>query len=82
MTKFTPPSPIKATPTLVASNQDDLRPMSFSNAGDVMMTSSSQNKGIHVNYSTSTNEVPPEGRTMAVITEEVVAKQLLMVNPS
>jgi hypothetical protein len=40
-TKFTPPSPIKASPTPIASNQDDVCPTSFSNAGDVMMTSSS-----------------------------------------
>jgi hypothetical protein len=66
-TKFTPPSPIKATPTLIASNQDDICPMSFSNAGDVMLTSSSQNKGIHVNYSTPPNKDTPEGKTTAVI---------------
>jgi hypothetical protein len=44
-TKFTLSSPIKATSTLVASNQDDVCPMSFSNAGDVMMMSSSQKQG-------------------------------------
>jgi hypothetical protein len=32
-----------------------------------MITSSSQNKGIHVNSSTPTNNEPPEGKTMAVI---------------
>jgi hypothetical protein len=41
--------------------------MSFSNAGDVMMTSSSQNEEIHVNYCTPTNKDPPEGKTTAVI---------------
>jgi hypothetical protein len=41
--------------------------MSFSNAVDVMLTSSSQNKGIHDNYSTPTTKDPPEGETTAVI---------------
>ncbi len=37
---------------------------SFSNAGDIMLISSSQNKGVHVDYST-----PPTliSKTMAVI---------------
>ncbi len=48
-TKFTPPSSIKANPTLIASNQDDICPTSFSNAGNVMLTSPSQKEGIHVN---------------------------------
>jgi hypothetical protein len=63
-TKFTPPSPIKAIPTLIASNQDDVCPTSFSNAGDIMMMSSSQIEGIHVNNSTPTYK---KGETMAVI---------------
>jgi hypothetical protein len=32
-----------------------------------MLTSPSQNKGIHVNYSTPPNKDPPEGKSMAVI---------------
>ncbi len=66
-TKFTPPSLIKATPTLITSNWDDVCPMSFSNDGDVRLTSSSQNEEVHVNYSTPTNKAPPEGITTAVI---------------
>jgi hypothetical protein len=66
-TKFTPPTPIKATPTLIASNQDHISLTLLSNGGDVMMTSSSQSKGIHVNYSTPINKDPPEGKTTAVI---------------
>ncbi len=66
-TKFTPPSLIKATPTLIASNQDDVCPMSLSDAGDVMLTSSSQNKEVHDNYSTPTTKDPPEHKTMAVM---------------
>ncbi len=61
-TKFTPPSPMNATPTLIASNPDDVCPASFSNASDVMMMSPSQNKGIHANYSTPPNKDPPEGK--------------------
>jgi hypothetical protein len=66
-TKFTSPSPIKATPTLIASDHDDVHPISFSAAVDVMLTSSSQNKEVHDNYSTPTTKDPPEGKTMAVI---------------
>ncbi len=44
---YTPPSPIKATPTSIsiANNSYDVSTASVSKAGDVMMTSSSQ-KGI------------------------------------
>jgi hypothetical protein len=62
MTKFTPPSPIKATPTLIARNQDDVCLKSFRDAGDIMMTSSSQNKEGHDNYSTPTTKDSPEGK--------------------
>jgi hypothetical protein len=41
--------------------------MSFSNDGDIMLTSSNQNKEAHDNYSTPPNKDPPEGKTMAVI---------------
>ena len=41
--------------------------MSFSNADDVMLTSSSQSKDVYDNYSTSTTSNPPEGITTAVI---------------
>ncbi len=43
---FTPPSPIKATPTTIASESNNKNTKSVSNAGDVMMTSSSQTKVI------------------------------------
>jgi hypothetical protein len=65
--KTNPPNPMKATPTLITSNPHDVCPASFSNAGDIMMMSPSQNKGIHVNYSTPPNKDPPEDKTMAVI---------------
>jgi hypothetical protein len=41
-TSYTPPSPIKATPTSIASYSNDLSTASVSKAGDVMMTSSDQ----------------------------------------
>ncbi len=45
-TSFTPPSPIKATPTTIASNSNDASTTSVSKASDVMMMSSSQKEGI------------------------------------
>ncbi len=43
-------------------------PTSVSKVGDITATSSSQNKKLHVNYSTPPNKDPPEGKTTAVIT--------------
>jgi hypothetical protein len=39
---YTPPSPMKATPTSIVSDSDDVSTASVSKAGDVMMLSSSQ----------------------------------------
>ncbi len=66
-TKFTPPSPIKATPTTVASDPDDISTTSVNDADDVMMTSSSQSKEIHSNNSILPKKDPPEGKTTAII---------------
>jgi hypothetical protein len=66
--KFTPPCPIKSTPTGFASNGKDMCLMSFSNDGDISMTSSSQNKEIHVNHSTHL----PEGKTTEVVAVAVI----------
>jgi hypothetical protein len=52
---------------LVRNNIIDVFPTSVSNAGDVTVTSSSQNEGLYINYSTPTNKDPPEGKTSAVI---------------
>jgi hypothetical protein len=41
--------------------------MSFSNTGDVILISSSQNKELHDSYSTPTTKDSLEGKTMAVI---------------
>jgi hypothetical protein len=66
-TKLTPPSPLKATTTEIASNQDDVRSAFFYNAYDIMKTSPSKSKDVQDNYSTSTTSNSPEGRTTAVI---------------
>jgi hypothetical protein len=65
--KFTPPSPIKATPTEIASDQDVAHPATFSNADDIMLMSPSQSEDVHDNSSTPTTSNPPEGKTTAVI---------------
>jgi hypothetical protein len=66
-TKFTPPSPIKATPNDITSNKKGLSLTSVSHSDDIMMTSSTQNKKIQVNCSTPIMEDPPEGKTTAVV---------------
>jgi hypothetical protein len=60
-TSFTPPSPIKATPTTIASNTNDNSTMSVSKAGDIMMMLSSKTKGILKKKSILLNKDPPEG---------------------
>ncbi len=37
-TSYTPPCPIEATPTSIASHSDDVSTASVSKAGDIMMT--------------------------------------------
>ncbi len=58
---------MKATPTSVTSNPDDVCPTSVSNADDVMLGSSSQNKDIHSNHSILPKKDPPKGKTTVVI---------------
>ena len=43
-TKFTPPSPTKATPNYITSNEKYLSMTSVSDGDDVLMTSSTQNE--------------------------------------
>jgi hypothetical protein len=43
---FTPPNPIKATPTTLSSNSNDASTMSVSKTSDAMVTPSSKTKGI------------------------------------
>ncbi len=66
-TSYTPPSLIKATPTSIASNSDDVSTASVRKAGDVMMTSSSQKEGILKKNSITPNKDPPEGKTTAIV---------------
>jgi hypothetical protein len=66
-TSYTPPSPIKATPTCIASKPNDVSTVSVSKAGDVMMTSSSQKGKILKKNSIIPNKDPPEGRTTAIV---------------
>jgi hypothetical protein len=52
------------TPSNPATFSD---PLTFSDADDVMMTSPSQSKELHVNHSTPTASNPSEGSTTAVV---------------
>ncbi len=61
-TSYTPPSLLKATPTSIACDSDDVSTASVSKAGDVMMTSSSQKGKILKKNSILPNKDPPEGR--------------------
>jgi hypothetical protein len=65
---FTPPSPMKAKPTTIASNSNDVRSTaSVSNAGDVIMRSPSQKEEVIYTKSILPNKDPPEGKTTAII---------------
>ncbi len=66
-TNYTPPSPIKASPTTITSKPNGASTASVSKAGDVMMTSSSQKGKILKKNSILPNKVPPEGRTTAIV---------------
>jgi hypothetical protein len=67
-TSYTPPSPMKATPTSNASNSNDVITASVSKAGDVMMTSSDQKGKLLKKNSVTPNKDPPEGKTTAIVT--------------
>jgi hypothetical protein len=58
---------MKATPTTIASDSNDVSTASASNTGDVMMTSSSQKVGILKTKSILPNKDPPEGKTTAIV---------------
>ncbi len=65
--KFTPPSPIKATPTIAESDSDDECLTSFSDDDDGTVTLSTKSKVIYVSNSTPENNNPPEGKTTAIV---------------
>jgi hypothetical protein len=66
-TKFTPPSLMRATPNTIASNSNDVSTASVRDAGDVMMTSSSQKEELLNTNSILPSKDPPEGKTTAII---------------
>jgi hypothetical protein len=66
-TSFNPPSPMKATPTTIASDSNDVSTASVSKASDVMMMSSTQKEGILKKKTTLPNKDPPEGKTTAIV---------------
>jgi hypothetical protein len=57
---------MKATPTNIASDSNDVSTASVRKASDIMMTSSSQKEGILKKKSTLPNKDPPEGKTTAI----------------
>jgi hypothetical protein len=64
---YTPPSPMKATPTTIASNCNDVSTALVSEAGDVMVMSLHQKKGLLKKNSILPRKDPPEGRTTAIV---------------
>jgi hypothetical protein len=64
---YTPPSPIKATPTSIASDSNDVSTASVSEAGDVMMTSSDQTGKLLKEKNVTPSKDPPEGKTTAIV---------------
>jgi hypothetical protein len=65
--RYTPPSPMKATPTSTSSNLNDVSTASVSKDGDVMMTSSDQKGKLLKKNSVTPNKDPPEGKTTAIV---------------
>jgi hypothetical protein len=63
-TSYTLASPIKATPTTIASDSNDVSTASVSKAGDILMTSK---EGILKKNSILPKKAPPEGRTTAIV---------------
>jgi hypothetical protein len=58
---------MKATPTTIASDSNDVSTASVSKAGDVMMRSSSQKEEILNTHNFLPNKDPPEGKTTAIV---------------
>ncbi len=67
ITSYTPPSLIKATPTSIPSNSNDISTTSVSEAGDVIMTSSDQKGKSLKEMNFAPNKDPPEGETTAIV---------------
>jgi hypothetical protein len=58
---------MKATPTSVASDSNDVSTASVSEAGDVMMRSSDQKGNLLKKIKVTPNKDPPEGKTTAIV---------------
>jgi hypothetical protein len=58
---------MKATPTSIASDSNDVSTASVSKAGDIMMTSSDQKGELLKKNSVTPNKDPPEGKTTAKV---------------
>jgi hypothetical protein len=58
---------MKATPTSIASDSNDVSTASVSKAGDVMMTSSDQTGKLLKKMNVRPNKDPPEGKTTAIV---------------
>jgi hypothetical protein len=58
---------MKAAPATIASNSNGISTASVSEAGDVIMTSSSQKEGILKTNGILPNKDPPEGKTTAIV---------------
>jgi hypothetical protein len=67
ITSYTPPSPMKATPTSIPSESNDVSTASVSKAGDVMMMSSDQKGKLLKEMNFTLNKDPPEGKTTAIV---------------
>jgi hypothetical protein len=66
-TSYTPPSPMKATPTTIASDSNDVSTASVSEAGDVMMMSSGQTDKLFKKKNVTPNKDPSEGKTTTIV---------------
>ncbi len=66
-TSYTPPSLMKATPTSIASNPNDVSTASVSKAGDIMMTSSNQKGTLLKKNNVTPKKDPPEGKTTTIV---------------
>ncbi len=58
---------MKATPTSIASDSNDISTASVSEAGDAMMTSSDQKGKLLKKMNFTPNKDPPEGKTTAIV---------------
>jgi hypothetical protein len=58
---------MKATPTSITNDSNDVSTASVSEAGDVMMTSSDQMGKLLKKKNVTPNKDPPEGKTTAIV---------------